>query len=128
VNRKTISWIVVVAVGISLLGAFLFFSPLRWPTDSIKNWLLGKASLGSSVSEVKTIIAQQGWRSDLDWQGTNSLASPRDYPYVKGTHIINAYLGHYQGIPFRADIDAFWGFDDQGKLIDLYVRKDYDAP
>jgi hypothetical protein len=127
-NRKTINWMAVVAAGIFLFSAILFFSPLRWPTGSIKNWLLGKAPLGSSVSEVKAVIAQQGWRLDLDWQGTNSLTSARDYPYVKGTHIINAYLGHYQGIPFRADIDAFWGFDDQGKLIDLHVRKDYDAP
>jgi hypothetical protein len=127
-NRKSISWKLAVAGGIILLSALFFLNPLHWPEGSIKNWLLWKAPLGSSISDVKALITHQGWRLENDWQGTNSPTSPTDYPYVTGTHILVAYLGHYQGIPWRADVDAFWGFDDQGRLIDLYVRKDYDAP
>jgi hypothetical protein len=40
--------------------------------------------------------------------------------------MVEAYLGHYQGIPWRADVDALWGFDDSGKVMDFQIRKSYD--
>ena len=126
-SRKAIIWTVALAATVLLLGAAFLGSPLRWSEGHIQNWVLRKAPLGSSVADVKALINRQGWRLDFEWQGTNSPASPRDYPYVRGGHIIGAYFGHYQGIPWRADVDAFWGFDESGKLIDFHVRKGYDA-
>jgi len=79
------------------------------------------------VADVKTLIEEQGWELNYEWRGENSDANPRSYPYVRGGHIIGAYFGHYQGFPWRADVDAFWGFDDEERLIDFHVRKDYDT-
>lgn len=82
--------------------------------------------MGSSVVEVKAFITSQGWKLNYEWQGTNSDSSPRDHPFVNGRHIIGADIGHYQGISFRADVDASWGFDDKGRLISFEVRKHSD--
>jgi hypothetical protein len=39
------------------------------------------------------------------------------------------YLNHHRGfpIPVVVDVDAYWGFDSQGRLIDLNVRKMTDS-
>jgi hypothetical protein len=126
-NPKAIIWTVSLAAIVIFPGAVFLLNPLRWSEGHIHNWVLRQAPFGSSVSDVRALIERQGWKSDYDWQGTNSHASPNDYPYVRGVRIIGAYFGHYQGIPWRADVDAFWGFDENGKLIDLHVRKDYDT-
>ena len=73
-------------------------------------------------SEVKAVIARNRWELKFDWKGTNNTLTE-----IRGTRIIFAYLGGYQGLPWHADVDAYWGFDENGKLIDLNVRKHYDA-
>jgi hypothetical protein len=136
-NRKPIIWTVALAATVFLLSAGCLFSPIRHPENQIQSWVLRKAPLGSSVAEVKALIERQGWKLEFDWQGaqkfdypwqsTNLPPAPREYPYVSGCHVIGADLGGYQGIPFRADVDAFWGFDDKGRLIDFHVRKNYEG-
>jgi hypothetical protein len=111
-----------------ILSAACTNLPLRRPKSDIQNWVLDKAPLGSSIAEVKSVIARNRWKINLDWKGTNSKASTNSYPYVQGTQILAAYLGGYQGLPWRADVDAFWGFDEDGKLIEFCVRKYYDGP
>jgi len=65
-----------------------------------------------------------------EWHGNPGKVSSdtlypsiKDYPGVKGEYVIHADLGNYQGVPFRVGIDAFWGFDAAGRLVDLRVRK-----
>jgi len=36
-------------------------------------------------------------------------------------------LGSFRGFPWGGYVDAFWGFDSRGKLIDLHVRKGHDG-
>jgi len=47
---------------------------------------------------------------------------------VVGAMSIRASLGDYQGLPFKANITVYWGFDVTGKLIDIWVWKTWDAP
>jgi hypothetical protein len=63
-----------------------------------------------------------------EWRGNPSNISGEeacynDYPGVKGEYFIQADLGSYQGIPFRVGVDAHWGFDSAGRLLDLRIRK-----
>jgi hypothetical protein len=53
--------------------------------------------------------------------------SQKTYPGVNGNEIVGAYFGHYRGLPWLVDVYAFWGFDSNGKLIDLKVSKIPDA-
>ena len=101
------------AAVVVILCIAVLTSPLRWSEAHIQQWVLRKAPLGSSVADVRALIEKQDWKLDYEWRGTNLDANPRNYPYVRGGHIIGAYFGHYQGLPWRADIDAFWGFDDE---------------
>ena len=127
-TRRKIIWVSGLAAVAVLLGAVVLMNPLHRSEARIQQWVLSKAPLGSSVADVKALIAEQGWKSDYEWRGTNLDANPKNFPYVRGDHIIGAYFGHYQGIPWRADVDAFWGFDDEERLIDFHVRKSYDTP
>ena len=118
--------IVCVALVLVLASSYLL-GPLHRSDEHIQSWVLHKAPPGSSVGDVRALIQRQRWKLDFEWKGTNSPATPREYPYVRGSRIIGACLGGYEGIPWHADVDAFWGFDDGGRLIDFRVRKDYDS-
>jgi hypothetical protein len=115
---------------ISTTAAFSQISPINLQRQSepeIRERILKKVPLGSSVKNVETFIASQGWKQKYNWQGTPSDISEHYFPGVKGGHIIGADLGRFRGFPWGGYVDAFWGFDSRGKLIDLHVRKGYDA-
>jgi hypothetical protein len=37
------------------------------------------------------------------------------------------YLGRYHSV-FRVDVDAFFGFDYNGRLVEVHIRRMVDAP
>jgi hypothetical protein len=113
--------IVIIAAGLGI--KMLSTNPLRQSEDNIRMQILATVPLGSSVREVDSYIEAQGWKSSYNWEGTPTHLTETFYPGVKGQHIIGADLGHYRGILGRVDLDAYWGFDAAGKLIDLHVRK-----
>jgi hypothetical protein len=115
--------IVVAGLGFKMASA----NPLRESEDNIRLRILGKVPAGSSVQDVKNFIAAQGWKLSYNWEGTPTKLSETFYPGVKGQHVIGADLGHYLGIFGRVDLDAYWGFDAAGRLIDVHVRKGVNA-
>jgi hypothetical protein len=123
--RWAIAIVAIICAGIVVRDALIH--PLWMPASGVRAWLLRRAPLGSSPEQVDALIAAHRWSRHYDWHGTPSHSSEEFYPAVKGSRIIGAQLGGYQGIPFRADLDAYWGFDESGHLIDLNVRKMVDA-
>jgi hypothetical protein len=126
-SRKAIIWTLPMAAAVVLLAAAFLLSPLRWSEGQIHEWVLRGAPLSSSVADVKALIDRRGWKQTSDWQGTNSHPPSGEYPYVRGQRILVSHLGHYQGIPWRTDVEVFWGFDENGRLTDVHVRKTRDA-
>ena len=46
-----------------------------------------------------------------------------------GVNSIRVHLGDYWTFPFfRTSVTAFWGFDEDGKLIEIWVWKTTDSP
>jgi len=45
-----------------------------------------------------------------------------------GKRVVKAYLGGYQGVPWRKDVNFYWAFDEHDKLIEVFVEKQADAP
>ena len=51
-------------------------------------------------------------------------------PKIVGSSSLEMHLGEYRElpIPLSTDVTAFWGFDGNGRLIDVWVWKTTDGP
>jgi hypothetical protein len=97
--------------------------PLWRGEQDIEQWIVRRVPLGTDASFVRQFIAGRGWKIESEWQQQQPQAG---YGTHKGTHVIHAYLGAYR-VVFRTDLDAFFGFDKRGRLVDVHVRKMVDS-
>ena len=116
-----------IATTLIVTSIIMLTNPLRKSQEDIRNMILSEIPLGTSINDVKSYNSKKNWELDYEWEGVPSKNSEDHYPAVKGSHIIGAYLGKYWGPLFRTDVDAFWGFNSSGKLIDFRIRKMTDA-
>jgi hypothetical protein len=109
-----------------LIGFSMLVNPLRRPTDSVKSWLLKQTPPGSTMEEVIELIEERGWRIDR----INEIGYSSKYDdtldrsieeYTVGVKSIKAIVEYK--IVFKTDVSMSWGFDEEGKLIDIGVRK-----
>ncbi len=106
-----------VVIGVLGVAAELSLNPLRGSDAQIREWLLKQAPLGSSVEDVKTLIADKKWFGQYEgWGGVDT----RQFP-LRGIHWLQS-RGQYSGLPWTCHARATWGFDDE-KLVDVYVEK-----
>ena len=103
------------ALGVAGIAAELVFNPLRRPKEKIQEWVLEKTPVGSSRQHVLAVIQREGWAGHPEFRGVVPKEAPR------GISFYGADLGSYQGLPWRCRADAFWGFDANDRVIDLYV-------
>ena len=73
---------------------------------------------------IKFVYLRSGRASDLTENGT---AFRDRLPETVGVTSIEAEVGRYW-LPFCTTVTAFWGFDSEGRLIDVWVWKTPDAP
>jgi hypothetical protein len=79
------------------------------------------------MPEVRSLIQEEGWAVSYDSE-TRGFLDQRVHPSpIVGEKSIRAHLGSYQGLPWKVFVTVFWGFDHQGKLIDVWVWKTYDT-
>ena len=100
---------------------------LRRSESDIRAELLERAPLGSSMSDVRSLIQERSWEVAYDDESRGFLDQRVRPPQVVGTSSIRAELGNYQGLPWRTFVTVFWGFDAEGKLIDVWVWKTHDT-
>ena len=117
-----------VAVIAVFVGALVSRNPLRRSEAHIRERLLHDNPLGSHFADVRSWLESRGWRDPghheqvgLYWQDPGRASE------VVGVMSIGSHLGHYRGVPWRVDVEAFWAFDDQGRLIEVKVRKNADS-
>ena len=118
----------VVAAGVAFL-AWLVYSSLILlrPADGIRMLLLEETPIGTPIEDVRKSIAAHGWVTDPAHQENLGFHKDEGASRVIGSYSIHASLGSHRGIPFRVFVSAYWGFDKDGKLTDIRVRKDADA-
>jgi hypothetical protein len=100
---------------------------LRQAQDRLKKELLERVPLGSDISDVRSLIQEEEWRVAYDDETRGFLDQRVRPPRTVGTKSIRAELGSYQGPPWRTFVTIFWGFDRDGKLIDVWVWKTHDT-
>lgn len=129
--KKVRKWHIAVGAGVLLL-AVVALNPLRWPEAAIRARLLWSTPLGSTMPEVRRVIEGKGWKLDTYSESVGFL-DQRAHPYVvTGAKHIRASLGDYTTfmlvLPLPANVTAFWGFDDNGRLVDIWVWRTIDGP
>jgi hypothetical protein len=121
--------IVTLAICAALIGGIGVYvaSPLHRSEASIRASLLRQTPLGSSSSEVRALLEQRGWLNRNYHGTTGYYYQPSTEPArTVGVTSLSANLGDY-GFPFRTNVSAFWGFDRDDRLIDIWVWKTTDA-
>jgi hypothetical protein len=108
-----------------------FFNPLRWTSEEgLRSWLLESTPLGISKSRVQAFVDSKAWE--------NAPGRKDDDLFVFGKYLrkgrsgdsaICAHLGSYQGLGIWFwEVGAMWVFDEQGKLVDIEVHKQFVGP
>jgi hypothetical protein len=106
----------------------------RGKDADLQQRIFTETPLGSSMSQVEDVIRREGWdriRIDrahgfLDQRERRARRSGT-LPQTVGMMSIQANAGDFQGVPFQSNVTVFWGFDQDGKLIDAWAWRTTDA-
>lgn len=119
--------------------------PISRPHGSVRNYVLKVIPVGTSWDVCQQTSNDKGWEVEQtsDW-GLNvnvnyedkeaHFASEEDihdglkFPYRKilGDRSMLIYLGQYHN-PLVTDVYAYLAFDENGELINAFIRKDIDG-
>lgn len=102
-------------------------NPLRRPETAIQADLLRQAPLGSTTAQVEAMIQRHDWKLSYPLANTGFYDQRTRPARETGAKHLRASLGNYQDIPWEANVTVFWGFDENGRLIDLWVWKTWDG-
>jgi len=114
-----------ILIPISFFGLRILFdlsNPLRQPVTQIREELLEFTPIGMSINEVGQIIRDNeawGWNGHI---APNGFPADPTFRVLIGSQSIRASLGGFNNI-FWTSVIARWGFDEDGKLIDIHVEK-----
>ena len=122
--HKKFVWFVI--LGIVLCALVLVWRVPLWHDKAwIRAWLLDQTPIGCSSSNVRAIIAERGWRIMEDREGVGVPLG--NHGQAVGVARIYCHLGSYRSPVFETAVSASWAFDENGRLLDIVVRKDTDA-
>jgi hypothetical protein len=120
----------IAAIAIAAIAVVVLSNPLRRSPEKLRLEMLKKTPVGTQLEEVEKIARTMGGHTTISLTaGFHKQESEDDR--VVGVKSIRTDVGDYWGIPFipiRTSVTYFWGFDENGKLIDIWVWKTIDAP
>lgn len=119
--KKYIIWTIIILVVLALLN------PLWWPMNYLRAYVLLRVPLGTSITKAEEKIYY--WTSwEIDRIEDSGYENPSDDgETVVGVKSIRVHLGQYKIPLVTCDVLAFLGFDENGKLIDVAIKKEYDS-
>jgi hypothetical protein len=119
---------IVAIAGIGVICATLFSSSMRKDPSTIEQALLREKPLGTQMAEIERWLAHDKKLAPT----ASNVGFLRQHPppsRVVGVKSIKAKLGEYFSFPLlRTSVVAFWGFNERGELIEVWVWKTIDAP
>lgn len=116
------SLLFVLVVGLVIVGCSL----PRHSAQSIRQRILSETPVGSSYAAVLDYAKKQGWSVTQRACGYQVPGLGHVPSRVVGKRTIEAYLGGYSMI-FHVDVVCDWAFDNDNRLIDVFVDKQTDA-
>ena len=98
-------------------------NPLAKSELSIEQYVLEITPMGSNFDEVLSSIGNKNWKLNFSNESAGFYHQGIQPNRIVGEKSIRASLGSYQGVPFKTDVTVFWGFDNSGKMTDIWVWK-----
>ena len=117
----------VLAAGVTLIAivAWACTGSVFSPTCSIRAAILRSTPIGSTSSTVRLIVEQKGWLVSSYAGNTGFLKQEAGEPsQIIGTTSIRGNLGDWGPM----NVSAYWGFDSNGHLKDVWVWRTFDTP
>lgn len=120
------------AVFLGLFGFGIVFygtNFMRKEASEIEQALLQEKPIGTQMSEIERWLRDE--KNLAPMVSEVGFFKQRPPPSrVVGSRSIRARLGEYYRFPFllRTSVVAYWGFDENNELIDIWVWKTTDAP
>ena len=134
--KRDIIFIIIptILIIVAMIGALIMIpmsNPLRKSEGNIRKRLLEITPVDSTMDEVVEAAKKNGWEvrgiNNKSGYGLTNNGRPTAGGNNKvGVQSIKLDIGKYYN-PFRVDISVFYGFDEDGKLIDLAVIKYIDV-
>ena len=126
----------------------MIFNPMRRPHEMATNYVLRLTPIGMDMEEAINVLeGHRNWNININYD--RGFAHPRpsiDRPhprggfYIVGEKSISAWAhpsgsGYWPGAIstpiygwfFRTTVSVFWGFDENEKLIEVYVRQSHSS-
>ena len=126
-----------IVIPIAFLGlriAFDLENPMRQSNEQIRADLLELTPIGMSIEDIVQVIASnEKWKVDYVnydhgvYMGELGYPDdPEDYALkkmtVRGEKSIRATIGGYTNF-YMTFVDVWWAFDEDSKLIEIFVKK-----
>jgi hypothetical protein len=127
--KKIFIFIGILLLLIILLIILIYLTnPLFKSEETLQNDILKLTPLGTSIDEViKIIKTRKKWRI-TQISNDHGYIYQKSYPLKEiGNKSIRAEIGEY-GFILVTNVTIFWGFDENSKLIDVWVWKTTDGP
>ena len=115
--------------GLGLIASFVL-RPASWPEGMLQRWLRRQTPYGTPEPIVRQFLQGRGYSSS--WPpGQDSLDRAIGIRFTDGRRTIQAHIGEYRSpwflFLFETNTEAFYGFDDSSRLVDIQIRKTTDA-
>jgi len=120
---------ILITIGIILLAVIviILLNPLRRSAETIKANILKLTPIGMDMEDViKVVEKKRSWRIHIDYEYGFSKQESGTRRKIIGEKSISAFIGEYRNI-FDTSVTVFWGFDENPKLIDVWVWKVIDG-
>ena len=142
-KKRKIFLTVVIASTLTLGGIAISIlsNPIRRTENSIRNYLLQMTPVGTSMEDVIYIINGNNQWEVRDIRENEGVAvhiregrRPEPTRFVMdysstvfvGERSVNVHLGSYR-VVLITRVTAFYAFDENGELMDIFIRQDYDV-
>ncbi|MCL2109102.1 MAG: hypothetical protein FWH20_07140 [Oscillospiraceae bacterium] len=133
-SRKSKRIMIISTIILICIIVINIINPVRMPNWFIRTYMLILTPIGTDMDRVIKIaeghllwkvnsIYERGYthRNGRPDRGTTSKEEN-----IIGVKSIEVYIGKYHMF-FRRDVSVFYAFDEEGKLIDVAVLKEWDS-
>jgi hypothetical protein len=121
---------IIIVLLLFVIAIVILANPLRRSPETLRYKMLKKTPIGMEMGEVEKIAKEIGGRTEISTIAGFDKQDPNDHRTI-GAKSIRTDVGDYWAIPplpIITSVTYFWGFDENGKLVDIWVWKTTDAP